>query len=49
MGGEGCLVERGRGLLEGGSLFEGEGGLIEDLWYVVISPEKKGFITRSES
>ena len=44
MGGKGCLVERGEGLLEGGSLFErGGGGLIEDLWYVVIILEKKRF------
>ena len=27
MGGKGCLVERGEGLLEGGSLFERGGGL----------------------
>ena len=50
MGGKGCLVEGGEGLLEGWSLSEGGGGgLIENLWYVVISPEKKGFNIRSES
>ena len=44
MGGEGCLVERGGGLLEGGSLFEwGRGGLNRGFTVIVISPEKKRF------